>query len=75
VERVNPKKLQAAKYVIKLTLQQNGFVPDELKRLFFDDDSDEISIVDLARKFEKINITGAKANLLARYIVEPKFGD
>jgi hypothetical protein len=35
---VNPKKLQAAKYVIKLTLQQNGFVPDELKRLFFDDD-------------------------------------
>lgn len=72
---MNPKKLQAAKYVIKLTLQQNGFVPDELKRLFFDDDSDEISIVDLARKFEKINITGAKANLLARYIVEPKFGD
>lgn len=52
VERVNPKKLASAKHVIKLTLQQKGYVPDELKRLFFDEDLEDVSILDLANKFE-----------------------
>lgn len=75
VERVNPKKLASAKHVIKLTLQQKGYVPDELKRLFFDEDLEDVSILDLANKFEQVNISNTKANLLARYIVEPKYGD
>lgn len=75
VERVNPKKLASAKHVIKLTLQQKGYVPDELKRLFFEEDHEDVSILDLANKFEQVNISNTKANLLARYIVEPKYGD
>ena len=67
--------MNQVKYILKLRLQAKGLVPEAMQKLFFNKDQKEVSIAELMQKFQDLSVPMQKANLLARYVVEPKYGN
>lgn len=74
VAKIDPKQLEEVFLELKLKLQIKGFYSNQIKDYFFKPykAEDSVSIKKLRDMFEFNGFSEKKAELLARYLIEPR---